>query len=210
MLSGAPVPAQPTKVAQATAPSSALFDVFGSPPPAPAPVKSANAPQNLLDLGGFGLSPAPVQPPPSVAAPIQSTNLFSVDLMGGGTPPTAKLEVMKPAPATSLISTDLFAATAPITLSSGPAADNSMNLKVAEDANIEIWLNLCKKEKDKPDTTAIVTSFTNKQPSTVTDIVLQVAAQKHLKLQMNPINSNQIPGNSKGKTQQVLATTTSR
>ena len=58
--------------------------------------------------------------------------------------------------------------------------------------------------QENADTTNITSCFNNKTNMVITELVFQVAVLKHLKLTMNPINSNKINGGSKGEVTQVF------
>ena len=57
--------------------------------------------------------------------------------------------------------------------------------------------------KEGDDTTSIQTSFNNNSGSAVTDLVFQVAVQKHLKLSLNPLTGTKLEPNSQGGVTQV-------
>lgn len=58
--------------------------------------------------------------------------------------------------------------------------------------------------KENADTTNITSLFNNKSNAVVSELVFQVAVLKHLKLTMNPINSNRINPSSRGEVTQVF------
>lgn len=94
-----------------------------------------------------------------------------------------------------------------------PGGQNS-SFKAFEDQNIELVFQCAKVYfkfnlmlfhfKENNDTTNIVSYFNNKTGTLISDIVFQVAVLKHLKLTMNPINSNKINPGSRGEVTQVL------
>ena len=59
-------------------------------------------------------------------------------------------------------------------------------------------------KQENSDTTNITSFFNNKTNLMITDLVFQVAVLKHLKLTMNPINSNKINSGSRGEVTQVF------
>jgi AP-1 complex subunit gamma-1 len=58
--------------------------------------------------------------------------------------------------------------------------------------------------KENADTTNITSFFNNKTNMLISDLVFQVAVLKHLKLTMNPINSNKVNSGSRGEVTQVF------
>jgi len=79
--------------------------------------------------------------------------------------------------------------------------NNALKIKAIDEANIEIIFE-CTKENF--DTSNITTLFNNKSSSPITNLVFQIAVQKHCKLTMNPISSSTIPANSNGAVTQTM------
>eukprot|EP01017_Pseudomicrothorax_dubius_P015125 TRINITY_DN1756_c0_g2_i2.p1 TRINITY_DN1756_c0_g2~~TRINITY_DN1756_c0_g2_i2.p1 ORF type:complete len:885 (+),score=241.38 TRINITY_DN1756_c0_g2_i2:41-2695(+) len=202
ILNAGPAPVQQT--APQTAPPKAvseLLDIFGGP----APPKSKPAEGLPIQIG----APTP--------APAGSTNILELfDLpVGNVTTPQAN----SAGGSKDLLGLDIGVKSAPKTgggfnfagdllgggLQPAPSTTNgTMTLKAAEDDTLDVVMTL---KKERPDVSLITTTFNNKTGSTVTDLVFQVAAQKHIKLQLNPMTSNRVAPLSRDVTNHTMIVT---
>ncbi|EGR32940.1 hypothetical protein IMG5_065960 [Ichthyophthirius multifiliis] len=82
-----------------------------------------------------------------------------------------------------------------------PAQNKKYEMTALEDACIKLCL---KCEKTNENTTQIKAEFGNKTNELITNLILQVAVQKHNKLNMNPLTSTQIKPNNFTDTNQLM------
>eukprot|EP00331_Platyophrya_macrostoma_P012660 CAMPEP_0176430758 /NCGR_PEP_ID=MMETSP0127-20121128/14430_1 /TAXON_ID=938130 /ORGANISM="Platyophrya macrostoma, Strain WH" /LENGTH=455 /DNA_ID=CAMNT_0017812681 /DNA_START=147 /DNA_END=1515 /DNA_ORIENTATION=+ len=77
----------------------------------------------------------------------------------------------------------------------------ALTLNVIDDGSITVIFN-CAKESE--DTTNINTTFDNNSSTPITELVFQVAVQKHLKLTLNPLSGTKINPNTKAGVTQSM------
>jgi len=130
--------------------------------------------------GGFSFDSPPSNPPPS--------QNFGFNLMGsnqGQSPPIIQT-------ATTLQSQ----------LSFVPIINNNPNKILAyENTHMQIWMDCI---KESADTTKIFTTYLNKTNNTITEISIQAAVLKHIKLTINPLSSTTMQPYSKEVVHQNL------
>mmetsp|Transcript_28820 Transcript_28820/g.33278 ORF Transcript_28820/g.33278 Transcript_28820/m.33278 type:complete len:897 (+) Transcript_28820:42-2732(+) len=80
-------------------------------------------------------------------------------------------------------------------------SNKNLTLTVFQDGNITVVFTC---SKDSEDTTNINTVFDNNTGSQITDLVFQVAVQKHLKLTLNPLSGTKIPAGAKAGVTQSM------
>ena len=184
---------------------------FGSPSPSPAPspspppsqIPSTQPPSNTggMDLMGFGFSSGPSQPNQSAPQnqgfgfgnqnnnqpqvnqpPPQNNNNLGFDMFGGGQsqPPQPKPQV---------------------TTGFQPIQNTDPNKIMAyQNQHLQIWMNCTKQTHD---TTKLFTTYINKTNNTLTNLTIQAAVVKHVKLTINPLTSTTLQPYSKQIVNQV-------
>lgn len=139
---------------------------FGIVSPQPQPVQT----NNLAGIGGFnfGGPSAPVIQPQS--APVNSPqNNFGFNLLGSG--PTV--------PASQPAANQLQGFQ-PITNT------NPNKILAYENQHLQIWMDCI---KEGPNATKLFTTYINKTNNTLTELTIQAAVLKHVKLTINSLSS---------------------
>ena len=220
---GAPAPA-PVAPAPANDDPFGLMGVsMGAPQPPVQPPQPANTGFGA-DLMGFG-GPTTTQPPPQ---PVQPTggDLMGGDLMGFGTAPQPVVQPPQPvaqpvaqpvsAPAQN-IGFDFGGPSVPAPVgglgSSVPPVKpqvqtgfvpinntNPNKIMAYENQHVQIWMD-CIKESQQA--TKLFTTFVNKTNNSLSDVSIQAAVQKHVKLVINPLSASTLQPFSKEVVHQV-------
>jgi hypothetical protein len=185
-------------------------DLMGFGISSPPPQQPVNPPpvNNLLgggDLMGFGFTNPPSNPPPNQGGfnfgvgspqagfnqpqqppqPQPNNNNFGFNLLGNSQP-------AQQAP-TSL--------PAQSTLGFQPIVNNNPNKILAYDnAHLQIWIDCIKESQES---TKLFTTYVNKTNNTLSDVTIQAAVLKHVKLTINPLSSTTIQPFSKEVVHQV-------
>jgi hypothetical protein len=160
------------------------------------------------DLMGFGFAQVPSHPPqvptqapggflfdsspnssptypPQPSNPTPPQNSFGFDLMGTG----SSQQAPKP-PASS----QQFEGFTPI------SNTNPNKIMAYENQHVQIWMDC---EKESNDTTKLFTTYINKTNNTLTNLTIQAAVVKHVKLTINPLSSTTLQPYSKEVVHQV-------
>ena len=162
---------------------------FDAPPPSQPPPQQSTPPQSPGIGGGFSFDSSSSQSPtynqqPKPPASQPQNNNFGFDIMGGdqSAPPVNK---------------------APSSQASGfqPITNTNPNKVMAyENQHVQIWMDCI---KESHDTTKLFTTYINKTNNTLTNLTIQAAVVKHVKLTINPLNSTTLQPYSKEVVHQV-------
>ena len=179
---------------------------FGDSPSQPPPQPPSQPPANSgMDLMGFGFSSGPSQPPSSQTNPPASTGGFSFD---HSTPQQAPSQ--PPAQNNNNLGFDMMGTSSqpsqpkPAQQTSGfvPITNTNPNKILAyESPHLQMWMD-CIKETN--DTTKLFTTYINKTNNTLTNLTIQAAVVKHVKLTINPLTSTTLQPYSKEVVNQVF------
>jgi len=156
---------------------------FDAPSPSQPPPQQHTYPQSPGLSGGFSFdsslaqSPTYQQPQPPASQP---QNNFGFDMMGNESankPPAPQATGFQPITNT-----------------------NPNKIMAYENQHVQIWMD-CIKESN--DTTKLFTTYINKTNNTLTNLTIQAAVVKHVKLTINPLNSTTLQPYSKEVVHQV-------
>ena len=78
---------------------------------------------------------------------------------------------------------------------------NPNKIMAYENQHVQIWMDCI---KESGDTTKLFTTYINKTNSTLTDLTIQAAVLKHVKLNINPLSSTTLQPYSKEVVHQVF------
>jgi hypothetical protein len=211
--------AQPSSGQQNTGFGGDLFGFGGSSTASQPPQHQQPPPNNQFggDLMGFGFdAPPPSQPPPQQTTPPQSPGLgggFSFDSSPAQSPTYQQPKPPAPQPQNNNFGFDILGGdqSAPqankppssqVTSGFQPITNTNPNKVLAyENQHVQIWMDCI---KESHDTTKLFTTYINKTNNTLTNLTIQAAVVKHVKLTINPLNSTTLQPYSKEVVHQVF------